>query len=103
MTTIDAATAEVLAFTNDGESESGWTRIARQVGYKSRWSQGYTLILHDGTDGKAWGLDYEVGATEEQENDYPWGGVPDDHQIPLKRMYPHPTVVYKTEPAEVSA
>jgi hypothetical protein len=102
MTTIDAATAEILAFTNDDETENGWTRITRQVGYKSRWSQGYTLILRD-ADGATWGLDYEAGATEEQENDYPWLGLSDDEQILLTRMYPHPSVVYKTEPAEVTA
>lgn len=105
MTKITAYAAEMLAFSGDGTVEHGWTRVAREESGFSRWHRNYTLVLKDPDDGLFWGLLYSVGATEEQENDYPWMGKSAGEPIELVRLYPHPVtrVEYRTEPAQESA
>lgn len=101
--TISAETAEMLAFESDSTVFNGWTKVASVEGDESRWSRNYTLVLKD-PDGLFWGIDYSVGATEEQENDMPWQGVDHDHQIEPTRLYPQTVtrVEYRTTPAEVN-
>lgn len=106
MTTIDAMTAQELhgheLGHQIGDIDGFWEYVADQDEGDSRWHHNYLMVIRD-PGGDLWGLDYRIGLTEDQENEYPWEGH--EERLPLTRLYPHEvkTVVYKTEPAEVTA
>lgn len=104
MTTISAEHAEELADAEEGEKVGPWTHVADQAGRSGRWRQARTLVIAD-EQGQHWGVNYAVGLTENQDHEFPWAGVPDDHQITLVRLFAHTvtTVKYRTKPAEVNA
>jgi hypothetical protein len=74
---------------DDPESERflhGYTVLGSvESGNTGRWHERYWMVLRDDADGSVWGVEYGVGLTENQEDDYPWergGGKP----IPLVRL-----------------
>lgn len=97
--TLDAAYAkdlyEELAWTSDGETHDGWTRVTEVDRDKSRWVQWKTLVLAD-RDGALWGLEFGQGLTEMQDHVYPWEY---DRPVDLVRLYAHEvrSVEYRTE------
>lgn len=114
MTSIRAAAAEELYADGegeDGDTVDGWTLVGQAQDHphrKSRWHQRYWLIVRDHEDA-FWGLDFGLGSTEMQENDFPWDSyyskATSDTELPLTRLYPH-TITrteYRSKPAEVSA
>lgn len=102
MTTISAAHAEEL---HEVEGQVGpWTYVTDQKNGSGRWREHHTMVVAD-EQGQHWGVEYAVGLTEMQDHEYPWRGVADGHQIPLRRLYPHTvtTIKYKTEPGGKAA
>lgn len=105
MTMIDSMTAQTLHDLGVGRSigdlDGFWDYIADQVEGDSRWHRNHLMVVSD-PNGEHWGLPYRVGATEEQEHDYPWEGH--EERLTLTRLYPHQvtTIVYRTEPDEVA-
>ena len=112
MTTISAEHAKDLFHLYDDhaplpEDEQdhahGWTVLGSSPsGRDGRWHERYWMLLRNEA-GETYGVEYGVGLTEDQEDDYPWSWGTSD--IPLLRLYPHTvtTVKYRTKPAEVSA
>jgi hypothetical protein len=97
--TLDATYAkdlfEELAWTSDGQTHDGWTRVAEFDGYEARWVQWKTLVLSD-TDGNLWGLEYGAGRSEMQDHVYPWEN---GRSVDLVRLYAYEVrrVEYRTE------
>ena len=102
MTTIDPQHAADLYDSDDGELVGPWTRIGEQHVRTSRWMEHYWLVLSD-ENGQHWGVPYELGLTESQDNDFPWEET--DEPLALTRLYPHEVtrIEYHTEPAEAVA
>ncbi len=109
---ITAGEAEELYA--DGEGEHGdvvgdWTLVGGSLDHKhreSRWHQRYWLIVRDAA-GELYGLDFGMGLTESQENDFPWPSyvdrsIPADRELKLTRLYRHEVtrVEYWTTPPE---
>lgn len=95
---IDPELAEELHESEDGDTVLRWTRVTDIRGEARRWMERHTLVIKDADD-RFWGLDYEVGLTEEQPNEYPWRGTGDE-PLALTRLYPHTvtTTDYRTKP-----
>lgn len=70
--TISMDLAECLYDIGDGQQKDGWTRICEVLDeYHSRWMDHWTLVIRD-PEGHYWGFNYDIGRTEEQENEFPW-------------------------------
>jgi hypothetical protein len=97
---IDPELAEDLYESDDGDKIAGWTRITDRRDGNRRWMEDHTLIITD-PEGLAWGLHYQVGLTEDQEDELPWRGTGDE-PLALIRLYPHTVTrtVYRTAPQE---
>lgn len=76
--TMDADTAAALYELNDGEHHGEWLRLATQLIRTGRWMERYWLVVTNG--GGCFGIRYELGLTEEQENELPW----EESDEPLK-------------------
>ena len=87
-----------------GETAGDFTYITILESSQRRWMQGITIVVSD-PDGNFWGLDYDRGLTEEQDNEYPWRGYGGPRDVDMRRLYAHQvvTTVYKTTPAAVTA
>jgi hypothetical protein len=68
---IKSSIAEDLFDSDDGDVVDGWTRVTDQEGDDGRWYRYHTLVVQDPT-GRYWGIDYSMGLTENQDNDFPW-------------------------------
>jgi hypothetical protein len=53
------------------EDDEGYETVSEVMGDKSRWSIFMTTIFKRLSDGKLFMADWQKGATEYQENDYP--------------------------------
>lgn len=95
--TISAEDAAELFETTDGGTHGEWTRVANQRIGSSRWMEQHYLVVTNG-DG-FFGVLYELGLTESQENDLPWEkgmwSTAEPGPIALVRLVPH--VVTRTE------
>lgn len=101
--TITADQADEIldaSYGEPGEIVDGFTFIATIEGDQRRWMQGITIVVSDSED-VFWGLDYDRGLTENQENHYPWQGYGGRTDVELTRLYPHTitTTTYRTKPA----
>jgi hypothetical protein len=104
---ITAGEAEELYA--DGEGEHGdvvgdWTLVGGALDHEhrqSRWHQRQWLIVRNRA-GEFYGLDFGVGLTEDQEDEFPWRDRPTDHGLSMTRLYPHEVtrVEYRSTPAE---
>jgi hypothetical protein len=101
--TISPDHAAALYEAEDGEFIDTWARIGNEEddpkSRTSRWHERYWLLLRD-EDGATWGLEYGVGLTEDQENDYPWEQYGTERPLPLTRLYAHEvtTIEWSTKP-----
>jgi hypothetical protein len=109
--TIKAADAAELYSDMEGrpgDTSGPWTLVINTEdaphSRTSRWHEKYWLVVHN-AEGDAYGLEYGIGLTENQEDYFPWEGVSDDLELPLTRLYAHTvtTVVYRREPAKAGA
>lgn len=93
--TIPAWVAEELFETeeavHDEEADLHYGFAVIQKGENRRWNQRCQLVFT--FNGRHWAIDYELGLTENQSNEFPWaksiwGG---DEPGPVKayRVYPH--------------
>jgi hypothetical protein len=86
-----------------GELVGEWEYVVQQEGDSHRWHTGWTLVLRHIPTGELWGLEYETGLTENQENSYPWDDGRNSAYLPmkLKRLHPHTKVItaYERFPA----
>lgn len=80
-----------------GATAGPWTYVGRQHIRTRRWSDQYYLVVRD-AEGEHWGLVFDEGLTESQENDLPWDD--DGGELSLTRLYPHEVVrvEYRTTP-----
>lgn len=69
--TISMDLAETLYELYDGQQEDGWTRVCEQSHGARRWQERRTLVIQD-PEGYYWGFSYDIGLTENQDNDMPW-------------------------------
>lgn len=72
----------------------GWRFVAIQEGDSGRWTQHHTMILRHANG--LFGLDYEVGLTENQDSEYPWreGYSPNSGKpMPIYPVYPEEVTV----------
>jgi hypothetical protein len=88
-----ALTAGLLAAIEElGEDEDeayeDWRLVAKVEGDSGRWSTRWTMVVED-PKGRLWGVDYQIGLTENQEHEIPWVRVPEDRLIPVRRMWRH--------------
>jgi hypothetical protein len=106
---ITAGEAEELYA--DGEGENGdvvgdWTLVGGSFDHKhreSRWHQRYWLLVRN-KQGQIYGVDFGIGLTEDQEDEFPWRGRPDDHGLSMTRLHPHTVtrVEYRSTPVEAT-
>lgn len=82
---------------SNGATAGPWTRVGRQHIRTSRWMEIYYLVVAD-EEGRYWGIRFDEGLTEEQENELPWDKA--ETPLPLTRLYPHKvtTTEYRTTP-----
>lgn len=101
--TLPPSIAAELYESEDGERDASgaWARIAKQHIRTGRWFEQYYLVVSEEPD-VFWGVDFNEGLTEEQENDLPWQMGMD--AVPLVRLYPREVISteYRTKPAEVT-
>lgn len=58
-------------FELEGSSDDGWQFVDKNENGVGRWYRHHTMVVMD-PEGNHWGIDYEVGNTENQEPKYPW-------------------------------
>jgi hypothetical protein len=93
--TIIAGVAEELYEIEDGEGYDGWVRVYDQYIYNDRWHHNYWLVLQRAGDHDAyWGLFYQIGLTEYQEDKLPWHGHSRDAVLKLERLYQFTSIEY---------
>lgn len=49
-----------------------WSYVITQLDRVSRWMNCYWMVLRNEDDGTFWGVFYQEGRTELQEDQYPW-------------------------------
>jgi hypothetical protein len=62
--------AAELHMRDDGSSVGEWRQVGKQLIRTSRWTEHFWLVVTNGSG--LWGVEYEVGLTEDQECRYPW-------------------------------
>lgn len=79
-----------------------WMMVAQQLVSDHRWYERYWLVLRH-EDGTSWGVKYNEGKSELQENELPWRGT--EEPIRLTRLYPHDVTItkYRLKPSTQSA
>lgn len=68
-TEVPSVVAAALLY---GGETGGWAWEANEEGDDRRWSRTNTLVIRRLSDDTLWGINYEEGLTENQENEYPW-------------------------------
>lgn len=104
---LKADTAEALWESEDGDAEDGWTRVHEDEGASRRWMKSMTLIVcPEGEPDELYGLDFQLGLTENQEHELPWRGgwgkqVDPDEPMPIYPMerYTKVTTYYRPKKA----
>lgn len=100
--TIEPVEAGDVHGRDDGSPVGPWTKVGEQHVSSHRWYDRYWLVLHHDEDAPDvfWGLQYDVGKTEEQETEWPWEKKATE-PLNLTRLYGHPVtlVEYRTKPA----
>lgn len=95
--------SELYELDEPGTVAGPWTFVGRQHIRTHRWFERYCLVVKDASDDTYWGLVFDEGLTEAQENNLPWEAS-NPKLMPLTRLYPHEVrrVEYRTKPQEVS-
>lgn len=69
---IPAEVAEILCYSNDGREHEGWRKMYDQERGSGRWNAHHWLVLQEIATGDQYAVEYSLGLTENQENDFPW-------------------------------
>lgn len=97
--TIEADVAAELYDSDDGERSSNgqWARLADQLIRTGRWRESRWLVVSNG--GGIFGIRYENGLTENQDNVWPWDDCDDGEELDLTPLVgvPVTSTKYLTE------
>jgi len=88
--------AAELHMRDDGSQVGEWRQVGKQLIRTGRWTEHYWLVVTNGEG--VFGIEYEDGLTEDQENRYPWeeGSGEEVELTPLVGV-PVTTTKYLTE------
>lgn len=103
--TISRELAEELFALAPGGSASNLLKVADFDGDKGRWVQHCLLVFMDIATGKYYAIDYQLGLTEYQDNDFPWDNPwfpwgTKRPAIQAQRVFPHEETVVTWKYAE---
>ena len=68
---VDSEVAEELFHVSVGNTVGPWRKEADQDLGSGRWDRHMWLVFSD-EDGHYWSVEYSLGLTENQENEFPW-------------------------------
>lgn len=88
MLTIAACIAAELYRVNANERASGFTKIKDQYASTSRWHEHREVIFYHHEYESYHAIEYKLGLTEYQDDEFPWMGVDDYAQIKCPKVIP---------------